>query len=286
MSCWTKVDGLYRIDIARLAGHLASRGLAVTIIDGAQGRAAVDTAGRRGFPTVPGTFVAHHTATPNSYAGDYPTLRGVRDGTQGFHAPMAQLGLGRSGRVYLIASGLAWHAGVVNNRAYDNWHAVGCEAEDNGTDNYFPPVQYKAYTKLAAACAEPAGLGLSVIRGHKEIASPPGRKVDPVFSMSQFRTDVDAVRRSWGTKPPTPPTPPVPGSNEVLKYGDRGAAVLNLQKGLNRVFPSYSKLSLDSSFGPAVKKVVQEFQRRSKLEVDGIVGPKTRAELAKYHIAF
>lgn len=77
---------------------------------------------------------------------------------------------------------------------------------------------------------------------------------------------------------PTPPT----GSN--LTLGSRGARVLTLQRGLNRVFPLYSKLVEDGIYGPLTRAVVIEFQRRSNITIDGIVGPQTLAQLARYSI--
>lgn len=66
----------------------------------------------------------------------------------------------------------------------------------------------------------------------------------------------------------------------MLNRGDRGTAVQDLQKFMNRVFPAYSKLVTDGVFGPKTEAVVKEFQKRvGGLVVDGIVGPKTRAKL-------
>ena len=70
----------------------------------------------------------------------------------------------------------------------------------------------------------------------------------------------------------------------TLSYGSKGADVAVLQRGLNRHFPAYARLAVDRSFGPATRKAVREFQRRSGLKVDGYVGPATRKELAKYGI--
>lgn len=58
-----------------------------------------------------------------------------------------------------------------------------------------------------------------------------------------------------------------------------------------RVFPAYAQPiknsgGSDGSFGPATEQVVKEFQRRSGLLDDGIVGIKTKAALAKHGIQF
>lgn len=69
-----------------------------------------------------------------------------------------------------------------------------------------------------------------------------------------------------------------------LKRGSKGRRVRRLQRGLNRAFPAYSSLVVDGIFGKATGSVVREFQRRSGLAADGIVGPRTRRHLAGYGI--
>lgn len=58
-----------------------------------------------------------------------------------------------------------------------------------------------------------------------------------------------------------------------------GEDVAVLQRRCNAAYPAYSSLVLDGVFGPAVDAVVREFQRRSGLTVDGIVGDATRRAL-------
>lgn len=83
---------------------------------------------------------------------------------------------------------------------------------------------------------------------------------------------------------------PAASTPAVLKVGSTGAGVEQLQRELNRVFPTYSRLTVDRSYGPLTRDVVREFQRRAKSEgryrgdVDGIVGPLTRAALASYGV--
>jgi hypothetical protein len=65
----------------------------------------------------------------------------------------------------------------------------------------------------------------------------------------------------------------------LLRLGATGPKVTQLQELLNRAYPAYSHLSVDGQFGPATDAVVREFQRRSGLDPDGIVGPATAARL-------
>lgn len=89
---------------------------------------------------------------------------------------------------------------------------------------------------------------------------------------------------------PTPIAPPPSGppaaGNVVLNRGDKGVRVSNMQASLNSHFPAYSKLKVDGDFGPATEKVVKEFQRRTGLVQDGIVGPATTSMMNKYGIVF
>ncbi len=63
----------------------------------------------------------------------------------------------------------------------------------------------------------------------------------------------------------------------TLKYGMNGSEVVKLQRCLNKIMKA--GLSTDGSFGPATLRAVKAFQKKYKLEVDGIVGPKTRAKI-------
>lgn len=135
------------------------------------------------------TIVAHHTATPRTAAGNYPSLGIVRDGRAGLPGPLSQLGLGRDGTVYVIAAGVAYHAGETWNSSQDNWHAIGIEAEADGLSAW-PQVQYEAYARLCKALCDHYNVPASRVQGHKEVAAPAGRKIDPNFSMDDFRKAV------------------------------------------------------------------------------------------------
>lgn len=135
-------------------------------------------------------IINHHTATPNSIKGDYPTLATVRDGRPGLDGPLSQLGLGRSGTIYVISAGVAWHAGATFYSWQNNWHALGIEAEHPGGSTPWPSVQYGAYVLLNRVLADSYGISYRDILGHKEIAYPLGRKSDPNFSMPGMRSAV------------------------------------------------------------------------------------------------
>ncbi len=151
--------------------------------------------------------VCHHTATLNRTA-DMPSLDILIKGRPDLAGPLSHFGLSRSGKVYVIAAGRCNHAGTVQNPSWGNSHSIGIEAEATGTDATWPEVQLAAFAQLCRVLIDYFGLSVSAVLGHKEVADPPGRKIDPNFDMAAFRARVSAL---GGTPPaaPTPaPTPP------------------------------------------------------------------------------
>lgn len=136
------------------------------------------------------SIICHHTAGPAT--GEAPSLGVVTNGRPGLAGPLSHLVLGRSGTVYVVAAGLCSHTGNTFEVQQGNAWAIGIEAEATGVSAW-PPVQYDAYTKLCRALIDHYGLPVGRVFGHKEIASPLGRKIDPNFPMDVFRAIVATV---------------------------------------------------------------------------------------------
>lgn len=158
-----------------LAECLRDAGLEVVEVDGWQTRGA-------DLPGLCSVVVGHHTATPRVPANDdedIPTLRLLVNGRADLPGPLCQLGLGRSGTFYAVASGKANHAGrgrwagIVNSR-----RTIGIEAEHPGSGPW-PPAQVDAYDRGVAALLRELGQDAQHYAGHREWALPRGRKVDP-----------------------------------------------------------------------------------------------------------
>lgn len=163
-------------------------GLPVVLVSGWKTRTTV----RGGLSGKPRGILVHHTATSAKAKGNYPSLGIVKNGRSDLRGPLAQLGLGRDGTVYVIAAGKASHSGRVDRTVNSNPYCIGIEAEHSGRGAW-PAKQYRAYVKLVAALVKHYGISISNVRGHKEAAVPYGRKPDPNFSMVQFRKDVQAA---------------------------------------------------------------------------------------------
>lgn len=189
-----------------LPAWLAAYGLDVETVAGWQSRGVA-------FPALPKVVVGHHTATGNRARGDLPTLAILRDGRSDLPGPLCQIGLGRSGLAYVIASGKANHAGKgcwgdVTGGAM----TVGIEVEHPGTGPW-TAVQLDAFDRVAAALLEGLGATAEAYCGHREWALPRGRKVDP------GGVDLDAQRRrihallARSTKTPAPEDDDMPLSD-------------------------------------------------------------------------
>ena len=114
---------------------------------------------------------------------------------------------------------------------------------------------------------------------HFQLNYPEGDKRNVAFA-KKLREGYLGI---WAGKPITSAGALTAG---VLSYASNGAAVMRLQTGMNKVFPSYPGLPLDvdGDFGPRTELAVREFQRRVGLKVDGELGAQTAAALARYGI--
>jgi hypothetical protein len=135
--------------------------------------------------------LCHHTAEPID-SNLEPDLQELINGRPDLAGPNANLGLGQNGKYYMIAAGKAWHAGpgVWHGFTMGNTQSIGIEAENNGLGEPWPAVQMDAYARGVAAILKHLGAGPEMCAGHKEFALPKGRKIDPSFSMPDFRKTV------------------------------------------------------------------------------------------------
>lgn len=153
--------------------------------------------GQGGFRGARG-LILHHTAGPAS--GNYPSLNVVMYGRPGLRNALSHLGLGRDGTVYIIASGLCWHAGTGSwSGLRGNSDCIGIEAESTGHGDW-TSAQVDAYPRLVAALKAHYNIPNSRVIAHFEWTS---RKIDPY----RFPGGMSAIR-SGKTSTPTPQPKP------------------------------------------------------------------------------
>ena len=251
---------------------LRAAGLKVAEVDGWKNRGSRDVGSIFGV-------LCHHTVGPKN--GNMPSLNTLLKGRPDLPGPLAQLGLARDGTFFVITAGRANHAGKGSFKGVVNGNSnfIGIEAENTGAANDFPwpAVQIDAYQRGVAAILEHIGRGAEFCAGHKEYATPHGRKPDPDFDMNAFRAAVATILSGAAPAPvliPAVEPPAQPGGpvgRPTLRRNAKGDLVRQIQ----------AKLGVEQvgNFGPKTEAAVRVFQRAHGLVPDGIVGPKTWAAL-------
>jgi hypothetical protein len=145
-------------------------------------------------------IMLHHTASRQG-GSNAPTLDTVTKGRGGKNAvpgPLSQFVLGRDGTWYVVASGLANHAGKGSGWGLPtdnaNRYTLGIEAESSGVGSDWTKEQLESYPRGVAALCRAFDLAWHRVLAHKEWA--PSRKVDPAGwpgDIDGFRTQV----RAW-----------------------------------------------------------------------------------------
>jgi len=217
--------------------------------------------------------LCHHTA--GARTGNMPSLNTLVKGRPGLNGPLCQLGLGRDGTFYVVAAGMAFHAGPGSWQGVTtgNTNFIGIEAENTGLENDqpWPEVQMDAYRRGVAALLSHLGLPATACAGHKEFALPHGRKIDPTFDMPAFRAGVAAILGGTAPQPVLiPKSEPSAGGKPpraTLRRGATGDLVSTLQQLVGA--------TVDGTFGAGTEVCVRTVQREKGLVPDGIVGPKT-----------
>jgi hypothetical protein len=180
------------------------------------------------FVSPPVVVIGHHTATSARARGDLPTLGILRDGRgepNPLRGPLCQLGLGRSGHVYIVASGKANHAGAgewlglpggVDYNVRVSSRTVGIEAEHPGDGSPWPKQQLDTYDRLIACLLWGLEQEAEAYCGHREWALPVGRKPDPKgIDLGDQRTRVGRLLAAGPGGGPTPP--PATKDDDMLK---------------------------------------------------------------------
>ena len=252
---------------------LRGAGLKVSLVPGWETRGH-DTLGR-----ILGV-ICHYTATPDA-SRNMPTLDLLIRGREDLPGPLCQLGLGRDGTYYVVASGRANHAGrgEWNGITSGNTNFIGIEAENSGRSNDpWPAVQVDAYHRGVAAILREVGRTAASCCGHREYALPSGRKSDVNLEMDQFRQRVATILT--GVEPPVliPSAETGGRARPTLRRGDGGQFVTELQQRLG--MPDGPPV-----FGPKTEAAVRAFQRERNMVPDGIVGPKTWAAIDASRVA-
>lgn len=184
--------------IEAAARELEAAGFEVWFEDGWQDR------GRPG-EFIPQGMVWHHTAD-RAYDSDYAIKSLIVEGRSDLPGPLSQWGLGRSGKLYVIAAGKANHAGGGGWRGLSaNFSVWGCEAANDGIGEPWPDRQVEAYIALGVALARHTGYGAEMICRHAEWSD--AGKIDTATAPLD---DGDWIRAQVAARLAEPPNPEPP----------------------------------------------------------------------------
>jgi len=152
----------------------------------------------RGSTTLdPQGVMLHHTVTsPNTADAVIDKFLAVT-GSLTTPAPLSNYSTNRDGSVSIIAAGTANHggAGTWKGLTGNKWW-LGDEMKNLGSSSLEPwaAKQLEAAYRAAAACLKHIGRDESWLMGHKEYATPPGRKTDPhTLNMNTVRATIKTI---------------------------------------------------------------------------------------------
>ncbi|GAF65830.1 putative N-acetylmuramoyl-L-alanine amidase [Bacillus sp. TS-2] len=180
-----------------------------------------------------------------------------------------------------IYQGRGWHVGA--HVSGFNSTTLGIGYQGDFTKQAMTEAQVEAGAALNAWLMSecPNVRSVADIIGHRDLAPTicPG----PNFRMDDLKNTVNQPNVQ---NPVVTPTPPKTGGAQVvttpiIRRGSNGAAVGRMQNRLMTHGYSLPRFGADNDFGAETENAVRAFQRDKGLTVDGIVGPKTWAELNK-----
>ena len=205
----------------------------------------------------------------------------------------AHYGIGYNGEImqYVDEGDTAWSDGNWSS----NQRTVSIETSNSALGGEWPvsDASLKSLIKLIADIAKRNNLGKLTLGKnlfyHSMLSATqcPGN-----YLRGKAQYIIDEANKIISASPAPKPAPkpaPAPAKDKFFPakgywgYGDTDARVGKIASFMYKTFPAYTKkAALGNWFGPNLKKAVTEFQRRTKLEADGNVGPKTLAKLRQY----
>ena len=208
---------------------LRNAGLKVELVGGWESR------GKLGMR--PKVVVLHHTAA--AMGRNAPSLNVVIQGRSDLPGPLCHVLVGRDGTCYVIASGVANHAGEGQWAGVTgNSQAIGIEVENTGTGSEpWTPALFDVMVRSCRALAKGAGIPPAMVCGHKEWA--PRRKVDP------YGIDMRDFRNLVANEPePELPEDPMAYSLDIAAYVDACYAEAGKRAGTDKAGRNYWALTV------------------------------------------
>lgn len=135
---------------------------------------------------------------------------------------------------------------------------------------YFPSMERDAHTGLVEQVFPTYCI---TIEGNTDVAG--GRTGGQVMRKKRAYKGLSFVRPPYA-EPSVKPAPKRTPADPILRVGNHGQSVLNVQRALLK---HGIRVGLDGDFGPGTKAGVARLQKKRGLTPDGVVGPATWAAL-------
>lgn len=156
--------------------------------------------------------------------------------------------------------------------------AIDLNAPDHpmGRRGTFSSAQVMQIRRILKTCG-------GVVRWGGDYSSRPDEMHFEIVGTPQAVSRLAVTLRSL--VPPTPPT------THLVQKGDTGTEVEHYQHFLRETFPAYRTevtvkqgelITVDGDFGDQTEAWVKEFQKRTSLDQDGIIGPLTHQKMKEY----
>jgi len=206
----------------------------------------------------------------------------------------AHYGIGSDGLIglYVGENCVAWHAG----NWPENQCSVGIEISNSATGGDWPvgDAQIQLAITLVADIMKRNGIARAIkgqtLTWHRMYSATtcPGDYM--LGKMDYICAEVNKILDGQPT-PPTPPTPtddflPSKGywKSSTTNYGgDKAPQIGAMANFMLKVFPAYTpKAAKGDYFGPNLRKAIIKFQKNTRIEADGCVGPITYGKLKEY----
>jgi hypothetical protein len=174
--------------------------------------------------------VGHHTGTPASSPGDFPTLGTILNGRSDLPGPLAAYGLGRGGHIYVVAAGLSYHAGESAYAGFTslNGKFLGIEAESPG-DGTWTAEQLFMYPRLVGEILRAMSRGTDRYCSHRTCATPAGRKPDPTGISDTWMRD--QVAAYYAPAPVAPTKTPTAEEDMIITSGTGSSSKCGILSG-------------------------------------------------------
>lgn len=176
-----------------------------------------------------------------------------------------------------------WHAGDGNGKG--NRQGIGieiCYSKSGGSR--FTKAEQNA-VELIVYLLKKYNWGIDKVTKHQDYSGKycPHRTLDMGWQRFIKMVEAELKGKTEEKKTTTTKTSSFFGKKGYFSYGDTHVNIGKIAEFMYKNFPSYtSKKALGNYYGKNIQTSIKEFQKRTGIERDGSIGPKTLAMLKKY----